>query len=82
MVVNILMGGTALYRVEEFYENLDVPVLFGLDASASDFNDFTLARTLDKIFDKVSEKVGQERRATRRVAALAELLCRGCPDRR
>ncbi len=34
MMVNILMGRTALYRVEEFYDNLDVPFLFGMDAHA------------------------------------------------
>ena len=57
MIVNILMGRTALYRVEEFYENLDVPVLFGVGASASDFNDSTLARTLDKIFEAGPKRV-------------------------
>lgn len=30
LIVNILMGRIALHRFEEFYENLDVPVLFGL----------------------------------------------------
>ena len=57
MIVNILMGRTALYRVEEFYENLDVPVLFGLDASASDSKDSALARTLDKIFEAGPKRV-------------------------
>jgi len=36
---------------EEFYENLDVPFLFGMDAHASDFNDSVSGRTLDKIFE-------------------------------
>lgn len=57
MVVNILMGRTALYRVEEFYESLDVPVLFGLGASGSDWGDSTLARTLDKIFEAGAKRV-------------------------
>lgn len=57
MIVNILIGRTALYRVEGFYENLDVPVPFGLDASASDFKDSALARTLDKIFEAGPKRV-------------------------
>jgi hypothetical protein len=57
MMVNILMGRTALYRVEEFYENLDVPFLFGMDAHASDFNDSVLGRTLDKIFEAGPKRV-------------------------
>lgn len=57
MMVNILMGRTALYRVEEFYDNLDVPFLFGMDAHASDFNDSVLGRTLDKIFEAGPKRV-------------------------
>ena len=57
MTVNILIGRTTLYRVEEVHENLDVPVLFGLDASASDSKDSALARTLDKIFEAGPKRV-------------------------
>ena len=57
MIVNTLIGRTALYGVEEFYESFDVLVLFGLDASASDFNDSTLARTLDKTFGAGAKRV-------------------------
>lgn len=57
MLINILMGRTALYRVDEFYELQDIAVLFGTDASADDFNDSVLGRTLDKIFDAGAKKV-------------------------
>ncbi len=57
MMVNILMGRTALHRVEEFYENLDVPFLFRMDAHASNFNDSVLGRTLDKIFEAGPKRV-------------------------
>ncbi len=57
MLINILMGRTALYRVDEFYELQDIAVLFGTDASADDFNDSALGRTLDKILDAGAMKV-------------------------
>ncbi len=57
MLINILMGRTPLYRVDEFYELQDVPVLFGAEAVADDFNDSVLGRTLDKIFGAEPKKV-------------------------
>jgi transposase len=57
MLINILMGRTALYRVDEFYELQDVPVLFGAEATAGDFNDSVLGRTLDKVFEAGPKKV-------------------------
>ncbi|MEA4884523.1 MAG: IS1634 family transposase [Clostridia bacterium] len=51
------MGRTALYRVDEFYELQDVPVLFGTEAATEDFNDSALGRTLDKIFDAGLKRV-------------------------
>ena len=57
MLINIFMGRTALYRVDEFYELQDIAVLFGADASADDFNDSALGRTLDKIFEAGPKKV-------------------------
>ncbi len=57
MLINILMGRTALYRVDEFYELQDIAVLFGTGAVADDFNDSVLGRTLDKIFDADAKKV-------------------------
>ncbi|MEA4884889.1 MAG: DUF4277 domain-containing protein, partial [Clostridia bacterium] len=53
MLINILMGRTALYRVDEFYDLQDVPILFGAETVAEDFNDSVLGRTLDKVFDAV-----------------------------
>jgi transposase len=57
MLINILMGRTALYQVSRFYELQDVPVLFGTEASAEDFNDCALGRTLDKVFEAGPKKV-------------------------
>jgi len=57
MLIGILVGRTALCRVDEFYELQDVPVLFGTDASADDFNDSALGRALDKIFDAGPKKL-------------------------
>ena len=57
MLINIFMGRTALYRVDEFYELQDIAVLFGADASADDFNDSALGRTLDKIFEAGPKRV-------------------------
>ncbi|MBE3571146.1 MAG: DUF4277 domain-containing protein [Bacillales bacterium] len=39
MIINILCDRTPLYRIEEFYRNLDVPMLFGPERDAGDFND-------------------------------------------
>lgn len=57
MLINILMGRTALYHVDDFYELQDVPILFGSEAAAADFNDSALGRTLDKMFDAGARKV-------------------------
>jgi len=57
MLINIFMGRTALYRVDEFYELQDIAVLFGADASTDDFNDSALGRTLDKIFEAGPKRV-------------------------
>ena len=57
MLINIFMGRTALYRVDEFYELQDIAILFGADASADDLNDSALGRTLDKIFEAGPKKV-------------------------
>lgn len=49
MVLNILGGRTALYRMENWTQKLPVDVLIGPHASPSDFSDARLARTLDHL---------------------------------
>lgn len=57
MVINILCSRMPLYRVSEFYHELDVEQLFGSAYTAADFNDDALARTLDRLYDAQSWKV-------------------------
>ena len=49
MVLNILTDRKPLYRVSEFFENMDVEALFGPTVQASDFNDDALGNTLDRL---------------------------------
>jgi len=57
MVINILAGRAPLYLVHEFYETMDLPTLFGEGVESSAFEDYSLARALDKISDANSKKV-------------------------
>ncbi|MDQ8737121.1 DUF4277 domain-containing protein [Paenibacillus sp. LHD-38] len=57
MIINILCSRMPLYRVSEFYHELDVELLFGGAIKASDFNDDALARTLDRLHDAQGWKV-------------------------
>lgn len=57
MVINILCSRMPLYRVSEFYHELDVELLFGSAYTATDFNDDALARTLDRLYDAQSWKI-------------------------
>lgn len=50
MVLNILGGRTALYRMEQWTRKLPVDVLIGPHSSPSDFSDARLASTLDHLF--------------------------------
>ncbi len=49
LVVNALVHRKPLYKVEEFYAEQDMEVLFGAGIEASDFNDDALARALDAL---------------------------------
>lgn len=51
LIINILVQRSPLYRVEEFYENMDLAMLFDEPVGASDFNDDALGRALDRIVD-------------------------------
>jgi len=57
MIINILCSRMPLYRVSEFYHELDVEMLFGSTYTAADFSDDALARTLDRLYDAQSWKV-------------------------
>jgi len=50
MVLNILSGRTALYRMESWTNGLPVELLFGQGCQSSDFNDERFANCLDNIF--------------------------------
>lgn len=49
MVLNVLCGRPALYRMDEWLGRLDVDVLFGEGADASAFNDTRLGQALDHL---------------------------------
>ena len=51
LIINILVQRKPLYLVEEFYKNMDLPMLFDEPVVASDFNDDALGRALDRIVD-------------------------------
>ncbi len=49
LVINILVHRRPLYRVERFYEAMDMPLLFEEDIQAQDLNDDALGRALDRL---------------------------------
>jgi transposase len=49
LVLAVLFEHTALYRVEQVFAHQDLPVLFGPEVAAADFNDDALGRALDKL---------------------------------
>jgi transposase len=52
LVVNMLVERRPLYRVSEFYESMDLPVLFQEEGLvASDLNDDALGRALDSLYE-------------------------------
>ena len=51
LVINILTGRDPLYKVERFYREQDVELLFGPGVTADDLNDDGLARALDKLYE-------------------------------
>jgi len=57
LIINILCGRTPLYRVKDFYSELDVELLFGHGVESKHFNDDALAATLDRIYDAGAGKV-------------------------
>jgi transposase len=51
MILDTLSGRTPLYKLERSFEHLDIPLLLGLEAPASKFNDDAVGRAMDAVFD-------------------------------
>ena len=49
LVVNVLSGRKALYRVQKYFAEQDMELLFGSGIEADAFNDDALGRALDKV---------------------------------
>ena len=56
LIIGFLVDPLALYRLEEFYTDLDCAVLFGAERQPHDFNDDAIGRALVKLFES---QVGQ-----------------------
>lgn len=57
LIINALCSRRPLYVIEEFYRDLDMPLLFGGQVEARDLNDDVLGRTLDRLHEAESWKV-------------------------
>jgi transposase len=57
LVLNLVCGRDALYRVEEFFRRCPIDALLGRQVQPSNLNDSSLARHLDRLFDAGGEKV-------------------------
>ncbi|QDI90424.1 IS1634 family transposase [Salicibibacter halophilus] len=75
MIINQLSHRKALYRVQEFYQEQDVELLFGPGTKANDFNDDALGRALDALHEAGIEKVCK--RAIQAVQAPIDLTWKG-----
>ena len=51
LVIAMMVDPLALYRLEEFYREVDCAVLFGAERQPEDFNDDAIGRALIKLFD-------------------------------
>ena len=60
LIMNILCGRSPIYRVEEFFEMRDVPLLLGEGMTAEVFNDDAIGRVLDRIYDYGTWKLFSE----------------------
>ncbi|QDI90140.1 IS1634 family transposase [Salicibibacter halophilus] len=57
LIINQLSDRKPLFKVEAFYENQDVELLFGPGVTASDFNDDALGRALDALYNAGLEEI-------------------------
>lgn len=64
LIVNILVHRRPLYLVREFYEAMDLSVLFDEPVSAADLNDDALGRALDRLYEANSQLCFQTIAAT------------------
>ncbi|MFA7061619.1 MAG: DUF4277 domain-containing protein [Pedobacter sp.] len=51
LIMNVLCGRSPIYRVEEFFQMRDVPLLLGEDMAAEMLNDDAIGRVLDRVYD-------------------------------
>jgi len=73
MILNILHGRVALYKMNEWLESADIGVVLGDDCPADAFYDDRLAGTLDRIFEVGIDDVLSE-------VVLAYLRSDSCPS--
>jgi len=57
LVLDTLSGRSPLYRLSEFYEHLDIPLLIGKDLPPEAFNDSNVGRALDRIYEAGTTKI-------------------------
>lgn len=57
LMVTFLVDPRALYRIPEFYEELDCAILFGAERQADDFNDDAIGRALEKLFESQAGQI-------------------------
>jgi transposase len=60
LIMNVLCGRSPIYRVEEFFQMRDVPLLLGEDMAADMLNDDAIGRVLDRIYDYGTWKLFSE----------------------
>ena len=57
MVLDTLSGRTPLYRLAEFFEEMDTELLLGSPIEPERFCDNNLGRSMDKIFESGTQKI-------------------------
>lgn len=57
LMVTFLVDPRALYRIPEFYTELDCAVLFGAERQPADFNDDAMGRALEKLFESQASQI-------------------------
>lgn len=60
MILDTLSGRTPLYRLDEFFETQDTELLLGKKPKAEAFEDYNVARVLDKAYDTGTMKIFTE----------------------
>jgi len=57
MIINVLTNRRPLYKLEEFFKNIDVEKVFGPGIEAGDLNDDAMGRALDKLAEAGPKEV-------------------------